>query len=343
MVEHNKNAAWSRRSLIGAMAAAPFAAWAEPSPPSAAQPGIATGGSGRNLLTIPVLLNGKGPFQFVGDTGADRSVVSDVVARQLGLAGGGAVMVEGVVRTVAAKTAHIGELKAGPVTREGLDLPILAVEHLQADGYLGLDVINGYRLSMDFAAGQLRLSEPYAGILAVRDAPNEVPIRLSGNAGHLRAFNCSIDRVRSVAFIDTGAEISVGNSMLYAALIARDSSYNMQETIPLTGVTGGEVDGRITCLKHIALGGLYIDDNRIAIADLQIFRLWELDDRPALLIGMNWLRRFSRVSIDYGRKEIRFDLDSRIRMEEPLQCKPGGDCRYRIGSPNTIPRPSVAT
>ena len=34
-------------------------------------------------------------------------------------------------------------------------------------------------------------------------------------------------------------------------------------------------------------------------------------DRPALLIGMNWLRRFSRVSIDYGRKELRFELAKR--------------------------------
>ncbi len=343
MVEHDTFAAWSRRSLIGMMAAAPLAAWAEPSPPFTVPPGIATGGNGRNLLTIPVLIDGKGPFQFVVDTGADRSVVSDVVARQLGLAGGSMVMVEGVVRTIAARTVHIGQLRAGPVTCEGLDLPILAVEHLHADGYLGLDVINGYRLSLDFAHSELRLLEPHPTMAVGADLPREVPVRLAGDAGHLRAFNCGIDGIRSVAFIDTGAEISVGNSQLYAALIERDTGYSRKDVVPLTGVTGGEVNGRLTKLKHIALGGLHIEDSRIAIADLQIFRLWQLDDQPALLIGMNWLRRFSRVSIDYGRKELRFDLSEQIRQEDPLLCTPSDDCRYRLGSPYTMPRPSVAT
>jgi hypothetical protein len=35
-----------------------------------------------------------------------------------------------------------------------------------------------------------------------------------------------------------------------------------------------------------------------------------LTHSPALLIGMNLLRQFSRVSIDYGLKELRFDLAS---------------------------------
>jgi hypothetical protein len=29
-------------------------------------------------LTIPVMINGQGPFQFIVDTGADRSVLSSV-------------------------------------------------------------------------------------------------------------------------------------------------------------------------------------------------------------------------------------------------------------------------
>jgi hypothetical protein len=51
-----------------------------------------------------------------------------------------------------------------------------------------------------------------------------------------------------------------------------------------------------------------LDGCNIVIADLQIFRLWGLSDTPALLIGMNFLRQFSQVSIDYGRKELRFEM-----------------------------------
>jgi hypothetical protein len=78
--------------------------------------------------------------------------------------------------------------------------------------------------------------------------------------------------------------------------------------VPLTGITGGVVQGNITTVNKVQLDSLVLDGCNIVIADLQIFKLWELSDRPALLIGMNFLRQFSEISIDYGRKELRFEL-----------------------------------
>ena len=335
---------WSRRSLLGAgLAAVPLAAWSEPIPPADT---VTTGSSGRNLLTIDVSLDGRGPFSFVVDTGADRSVIADNVVAGLGLQHTGPVLVEGVVRTIETRTVPVARLAAGPVERNGLDMPVLPRAQLMADGYLGLDVLNGYRVSMDFRRGELRLMEPRSVNFIGNEAPNEVPIHLTGNNGHLRATSCLIDGVRATAFIDTGAEISVGNRCLFQALLHHDTAYNMPQIIPLTGVTGGVMDGHVTVVRRIKVGGLDIDNSAIAIADLQIFRLWGLSDTPALLIGMNWLRRFNRVSVDYGRKELRFDLASKVLDQHPLQCSPGAPgrhCPYLIGSPNTIPRPSVAT
>lgn len=68
------------------------------------------------------------------------------------------------------------------------------------------------------------------------------------------------------------------------------------------------------------------------IADLQVFHLWGLQDRACLFVGMNWLRRFNRVAIDYGRKELRFDLASAARENRLRRCLPGDDgCRYWLG------------
>jgi hypothetical protein len=39
-----------------------------------------------------------------------------------------------------------------------------------------------------------------------------------------------------------------------------------------------------------------------------VFVIWGLSRKPALLIGMNYLRQFARVPIDYRIKEIRLDL-----------------------------------
>ena len=55
-----------------------------------------------------------------------------------------------------------------------------------------------------------------------------------------------------------------------------------------------------------------LTDCPLVIADFRVFDVWGLTRRPALLLGMNFLRRFSKVSIDYGLKELRFDQASLI-------------------------------
>jgi predicted aspartyl protease len=332
----------SRRYVLAAGACALLPCRAAPS--SDPLP-LATGEMGPNLLTIDVQINGNGPFHFVVDTGADRTVIAEDVARQLGLAISEPVMVEGVVRTVRVDTVRIQTVSVGSITHEDIKTPVLPRAQLLADGYLGLDIIDGYRLTLDFKNRALQLLDPRQGQLINWAPPNEVPVRMVGSGGHLRSVNCVVDGIRTTAFVDTGAEISVGNTQLFRALQERDPAYDKRDTIPLTGVTGGVVEGRVTTVKMVKLGGLSFEDSRIAIADLQIFELWEMANRPALLIGMNWLRQFGKVSVDYGRKELRFDLASR-KPEAPLKCSAptaNGDCRYLLGSPNTIPRPSVPT
>ena len=300
--------------------------------PSEAPDAIATGTTGRNLLTVEVLLNKRGPYHFVVDTGADRTVIADSVLRDLGLPLGGAVRVQGIVRNVDAATAHVDSLEAGTVYREDLQFAVLPYEQLQADGYLGIDMLLGQRVAFDFRRGELRVIPPRSSEAIGSDAPREVPIGLSGSKGHLRSANCFVDGVSCTAFVDSGAEVSVGNPLLLERLRQHHQAYAITETVALTGVTGGAIDGSVVAVKTIKLGGLTFEDSRVAIADLQVFHLWGLQDRPCLFVGMNWLRRFNRVSIDYGRKELRFDLASAARDNPLRSCFPGEDsCRYLLG------------
>src|SRR5882724_407098 len=50
-------------------------------------------------LTVPVHIDGKGPYRFIVDTGADRTVVATEVGMELGLARGEKVLLDGVVQT----------------------------------------------------------------------------------------------------------------------------------------------------------------------------------------------------------------------------------------------------
>jgi predicted aspartyl protease len=269
---------------------------------------IAAGRDAANHLTIKATINGKGPFRFVVDTGADRSVIAEDVASSLGLLQLRQVMVEGVVRTIPAQTVHLDNLSFGPVSRDNLNVPILPRGLLGTDGYLGLDAIDGYRVTLDFKNGALEVTQPHPQRLIGWNPPDVSLVPVMGRFGHLRSVKCRADGISTTAFIDTGAEVSVGNVKLLEALMDISPTYLKLETVPLTGITGGIVQGNITTVNRVHLNALIFDGCNIVIADLQIFKLWGLSDTPALLIGMNFLRQFSRVSIDYGRKELRFEL-----------------------------------
>ncbi len=263
-----------------------------------------------NHLTIPVMIGGKGPFRFVVDTGADRTVVSDEVAVALGLIRGPIVNVEGVVRSVSAQTVTLSDISFGPVRKEHLVVPILPRALLGADGYLGLDTVDGYRVTFDFRNHALLIAETHHPAMFDLTRPNEVVVSVVGRGGHLRAMNCRVDGVPTTTFIDSGAEVSVGNSALFNSLLDRDPAYMTLQTVMLSGVTGGTIAGRVTDLNRIKIDKISLYSTKIVISDLQIFSLWGLNDKPALLIGMNFLRAFDQVSIDYGRKELLFELAS---------------------------------
>jgi hypothetical protein len=214
------------------------------------------------------------------------------------------------VRTVRTEKVDVQSIRFGSVSHDALSLPILPRALLQADGYLGLDVLDTYRVILDFAQRQLIVTDPLPVYSSVYHDPHLVVLHGQGSDGHLRTATCSVDRLPVAAFIDTGAESSMGNEALYRMLVRNDPSYVTTRPIQLTGLTGGTATGRLLFPRRVDLGRLTLSECPIAIADLQVFELWGLIERPALVIGMNWLRHFKRVEIDYGRKDLRFQFSS---------------------------------
>jgi predicted aspartyl protease len=261
-----------------------------------------------NHLMVAVRINGNGPYHFVVDTGADRTILATEVAVELGLFHGEKVMLEGVVRAVLAETVSIRTLSFGSITCRHLVVPTLSRSLLYADGYLGLDFLDGHRVTFDFKNHILQVSEPRARFSANWARENEARIRASGSSGHLQALDCTVDGIPATAFIDSGAEVSAANAPLLAALARRNPTFGEIGTVRLIDITGGEILGKVTMVDKIRFSGLTFTDCPLVIADFLVFDVWGLRQRPALLIGMNLLRQFASVSIDYGLKELRFDL-----------------------------------
>lgn len=271
-------------------------------------------------LMVDVRINDTGPYHFVVDTGADRTILASEVALELGLSHGEKVMLKGVVRGVLSETVSIRTMRFGSITKRHLMVPTLSRSLLDADGYLGLDFLDGHRVTFDFQNHLLQVSEPRTRFSANWLGENEARIAASGSSGHLKALDCMVDGITATAFIDSGAEVSAANEPLLAALARRNPSFGGEMgSIHLIDVTGGEILGKVAMVKKIRLtAALTFTDCPLVIADFLVFDLWGLRQRPALLIGMNLLRQFARVSIDYGLQELRFDLAAYRSPPRPL-------------------------
>jgi predicted aspartyl protease len=102
-------------------------------------------------VVAPVSVNGQGPFRFIVDTGANRSVVSQALAEQLGLPLNGSGEVHSVHGVTVAPLVQVGSLEYGQLSLSTAAMPmlqgaVLAGEH----GLLGVDGMRGRRLRMDF-------------------------------------------------------------------------------------------------------------------------------------------------------------------------------------------------
>jgi predicted aspartyl protease len=334
-------ASWSRRQLLrecilplGVALTLPcaFGRAGEESPPQlqrvpAGGAPSAAGGSGAvrsstdltGRLTTAVRINHQGPYRFMVDTGAERTVIADGLAERLALPRSREVWVQGIVRREPASLVEIRELQMGSLVSSRLEAPTLPGAMLGVDGYLGLDVLDRRRVIFDFTSDTLTVTEPqgfFAALFAGGD--DDVRVRTLGDSGRLRATDCLIDGVHAAAFVDTGAQVSVINQALHAALQRRNPSHTLLASQVLTGVTGGSVEGATMVLDRVSLGDLILTSAHAVVADLPVFASWGLIQQPALLIGMDCLRRCERVSIDYRRKELRFKI-ARAGMPERLQ------------------------
>ncbi len=289
--------------------------------PNSANPNTASLAAYRDTadhLTIEVHVNGAGPFRFVVDTGAESSVLADTVVAQLGLIPSGRAMVQGIISKIPADLVHVDGLAYGPFAKRDLVLPVLPRQLLQADGFLGLDAISDSRVTFDFRKRLLTLESPQSHLPYIfANAAQTVLIDVRGTAGRLRASHCDIDGVRAAAFVDTGAEVSIGNQALMDALTRRH--HPDLGPIILTGVTGGQVEGRLITVGAIRVQELAFTNGTLVISDSPNFDDWGLAHKPAMLIGMDFLRQFAKVTIDYRFQELRFELASLPDDAEPTR------------------------
>jgi len=258
-------------------------------------------------LTVPVTVNGQGPFEFVVDSGADRSVLSAPLADRLGLAQGPNVLVHGVGGSQLTHTARVGELVAGDTRLSSVNLPVLPPERVGADGLLGVDILEGRNVIMDFRKRQLEIRRSRSSLDFVR-LPREVSVVADDRFGRLTVADCRVAGAKALAFIDSGGGVSIGNMALSRAIATRRRRHDDVRPARLLTASGEISVGEYRIAPSLTLGDLRMTNVPIAFADLHIFDVWRLNDRPALLLGVDILKLFSRVELDFGAGRLRLRI-----------------------------------
>lgn len=310
----------TRRTAVGTMLASAFAtlapglAWADadpqlvaPTPLPALDQEPAAVAAGRNRfdhLTAPVMLNGQGPFTFIVDTGASRSCISDKLVQLLALPLQPSQAVHTFVGVQMHPVALVDELRVGVRRQRRLAALSIPLDEPGAQGVLAVDWLKGQRVTLDFARSSLEFAvsgEQFSG-------PGQVVVPARRKLGQLTMVDADLGERRVNAMIDSGSEISLCNTPLLNLLDRAQAFPATRQVIKMVTVIGEPFSGEVVYLPFLRLGGLLLGNVGVMRSDSHVFDIWGLTSKPAILLGMDLLRQFRAVSLDFGRSQVRFDL-----------------------------------
>lgn len=286
-----------------------------------------------NRPFIKIMINGKGPFRFVIDTGASMSVLSDKTAARLGIKpvakGGNARAIGGngtfPILYGLLDTISIGETKIDvvPIYIRTVYSAEDSPESERSDGYIGLSVLSHFAMTIDYQTRQVLLdrtplsddllsgktdaAKPEAGkpedatgnaAAPVLGGKVEVPIRsTSGGLASAEARLPAMDFPLNF-IVDTGATISVVSK----AAVKRHGLEGLKlkgETFRVIGAAGIEDGAEALGLSALTVNNMRKKNSRALILDLDAVNETSGFEQHGIL-GGDYLMHF-RVILDLRR------------------------------------------
>ncbi|HXY97358.1 MAG TPA: retroviral-like aspartic protease family protein [Steroidobacteraceae bacterium] len=254
-------------------------------------------------IWAPVLIDGRGPFRLVLDTGANHSAIIPSTAVALGSPEAStATVVTGFTGSAVVPTITVDRMEVGDILLGPTRLPIVPDVFGGAQGVLGNEGLAGKRIFADFEHDRLEIASS-------RGEPAHVGfsvVLFKVVEGGLPIADVRVGGIRCKAIIDTGAQGTIGNLPLKEALMRhppRDA-----KKAQVVGVTLDVQSGENVAAPQIEMGGLTITGVHIVFGDMYLFQHYHLTDKPVLLLGMDLLGSFDTLIIDYRMKELQIRL-----------------------------------
>jgi len=267
-------------------------------------------------IMAPVIINGRGPFRLIVDTGANQSVLTHTVADMLGLTPSpdGNVRLTGVTGTSVVPTIKIDSLETGDLRQHDLRLAVMRTVSGGAEGILGMQGFDGKRIKVDFVNDRIEISDS-RGQRAGRDF---IALPAKIRFGRLLMVDGRVGGIKVHAVIDTGAERTLGNAVLRDQLLRRKRLPAPPTSAGVIGLTEDEQRGDAIWTRKISLGEMTITDVDVIYGDIHVFKVWELENEPAILVGMDVLGMLHTLIVDYRLKQVQIRIRNEDAPRRPL-------------------------
>jgi hypothetical protein len=292
------------------LAQAPFSTQ-ETLPPSKSSVAIEITTENDSGLRVPVTIGASQQFSFLIDSASNRTVIAKEVAEKLSLPAGELLKVFNLGGVDKVPSVLIPDMQMAGLSLHDIHAPALARANISADGLVGIDMLQGQRMVIDFAHDTKITIVPSSK----KPVPNEIPappgtiiVQAKSRLGELILTDAEIEGHHIAVIIDTGSGDSVGNSAL-RALVSRRIAHNEIKPVILVSVTGRQVPADYTQIGQVRIGGLLVGNLPIAFADAATFKHFHLDETPAILLGMDTLHLFDRITLDFPRRQVSFLLN----------------------------------
>jgi predicted aspartyl protease len=256
-------------------------------------------------LSVPVFVNGKGPYEFTLDTGADSSAVYAWFASEQRLEHGHAAQISGATGDSDEITTRINALSLDGRVIHGVDADTLPdrPDGTKIAGVAGVDLLMERIAILDTGCDTLSLlprsTDP--GRLA---GPGAVQIQAGAiKDGKQLTLPLTVNDIAGVATLDTGAGTTIINNTFAKAAGIDPASSAFKEGRPARGATQKPMPSRVGPIGTVKFAGLTRENVVARIIDLPVFDDEGYTGGHALNLGVDLLRDI-RITIDYSARRI---------------------------------------
>ena len=256
-------------------------------------------------LTVPVHIDGNGPYDFMIDTGSQATAVTREINATLGLRPAGTATLVGMASRRAVELVEVARLDIGSHTITDFAAPVLERANVGADGIVGLDSLQDFRVMIDFRDQTIALEDMRGRESSKRGF--EIVVRARQKLGQLLITDAIVEGIRATVIIDTGAQTSLANNALRERIRTQRAS-----EVTTTDVNGVDLIGQMSLMRSLSIEGLSLTNVPLTFADTPAFEALGLTGTPALSLGMQHLALFDRVAIDFANRRVMFDVPADI-------------------------------